>query len=108
MRAGFSERSDVNIRHNNRVESPHAQHQTAPASHDSLRNHTGSPSFYDELTREEEEERNGLQEATSVRSVSVRLPPKPQFQFVQDNQVLSSPLILPKKNRSFSHLTSGP
>ena len=64
------------------MESPHAQHQTG--SHHSLRNRTG-PSFYDELTREEDE--NGV-EATSLRSVSVRLPPKPQFQFVQDNQVL--------------------
>ena len=74
------------------MESPDAHHQTA--SHHSLRNHTG-PSFYDELTREEEDE-NGV-EATSLRSVSVRLPPKPQFQFVQDNQVLSLPLILPVK-----------
>ena len=69
------------------MESPHAQHQTG--SHHSLRNRTG-PSFYDELTREEDE--NGV-EATSLRSVSVRLPPKPQFQFVQDNQVPTSPLI---------------
>lgn len=86
------------------MESPHAQHQTA--SHHSLRNHTG-PSFYDELTREEDE--NGV-EATSLRSVSVRLPPKPQFQFVQDNQVLTSPLILPikrpKTTRFFSHVGS--
>ena len=66
------------------MESPDAQHQTA--SHHSLRNRTG-PSFYDELTREEDE--NGV-EATSLRSVSVRLPPKPQFQFVQDNQVILS------------------
>ena len=87
------------------MESPHTQHQTA--SHHSLRNRTG-PSFYDELTREEDE-KNGV-EATSLRSVSVRLPPKPQFQFVQDNQVQTSPLILPIKRpettRCFSHVGS--
>ena len=33
-------------------------------------------------------------EATSLRSVSVRLPPKPQFQFVQDNQVILSGTIV--------------
>ena len=37
-------------------------------------------------------------EATSLRSVSVRLPPKPQFQFVQDNQVLVPTYLVLEKH----------
>ena len=70
------------------MEPPQAQHQTG--SHHSVRNHTG-PSFYDELTREGQDENDV--EVTSLRSVSVRLPPKPQFQFVQDNQVSEEILV---------------
>ena len=70
------------------MEPPQAQHQTG--SHHSVRNHTG-PSFYDELTREGQDENDV--EVTSLRSVSVRLPPKPQFQFVQDNQVSKEILV---------------
>lgn len=99
--SGFSERSDVNIGHN-QVESPHAQHQTG--SHHSLRNRTG-PSFYDELTREEDE--NGV-EATSLRSVSVRLPPKPQFQFVQDNQYVASNVTAMLQERSLPEVDDNP
>ena len=75
------------------MEPPHAQHQTG--SHHSVRNHTG-PSFYDELTREGQDENDV--EVTSLRSVSVRLPPKPQFQFVQDNQV-SEEILVSQGNR---------
>lgn len=59
-------------------------HATFPRNH-------GSPTFFSAGTPGIETQTAAYDSSmTSLRTVSVRLPPKPQFQFVQDNQYVST------------------
>ena len=81
--SGFSDRSDIDMYQRSDNPTPSDMYQLESPSPSQPPRNRSSPSFYEELTREEDTRH----EVTSIRSVSVRLPPKPQFQFVQDNQV---------------------
>ena len=99
--SGFSDRSDVNTedgdlswedegpprsqghREDGR---PHRENRRPPRE-DERPSREDEDLYIDQGEREEEDMKGGNEEVTSSRPVSVRLPPKPQFQFVQDNQV---------------------
>ena len=83
LSSGFSDRSDIDMYQHSDISTPADMYQLESPSPSQPPRNRSSPSFYEELTREEDTRH----EVTSIRSVSVRLPPKPQFQFVQDNQV---------------------
>jgi len=108
----FSDRSDNNVLHTeliDRTRVPHTalideRHGTPSLSSSSTfpskhglsgsptfpRNH-GAPTFLGAETPGIETQTAAYDASmTSLRTVSVRLPPKPQFQFVQDNQYVST------------------
>lgn len=114
----FSDRSDNNVLHTELIDQtrvPHTalideRHGTPSLSSSSTfpskqgtsgratfpRNH-GSPTFFRARTHVIETQTAAYDSSmTSLRTVSVRLPPKPQFQFVQDNQYVSTtePMLL--------------
>lgn len=109
----FSDRSDNNVHHTELIDQtrvPHTalideRHGTPSLSSSSTfpskqgtsgllatfpRNH-GSPTFFRAGTHVIETQTTAYDSPlTSLRTVSVRLPPKSQFQFVQDNQYVST------------------
>jgi len=108
----FSDRSDNNVLHTELIDQtrvPHTalideRHGTPSLSSSSTfpskqgssgqatfpRNH-GSPTFFRAGTHVIETQTAAYDSSmTSLRTVSVRLPPKTQFQFVQDNQYVST------------------
>jgi len=109
---GFSDRSDNNVLHTELIDQTRVPHtaliherhgapslsssSTFPSKHGSsgpatFPRNQGAPTFLNAGTHGIETQTAVYDSSmTSMRTVSVRLPPKPQFQFVQDNQYVST------------------